>query len=230
MYIYSLKLKRKTQMSAGKFSLDIKVALEKMTNIESKLSFLKQTEERVKQEKAYEKNPDGRDLLLSKIYQHKASVLFKAQRQKEAIKACSEVLAVEPSHTQTYLNRGSLYGETEQYQKAIEDFNHAELLDPENPDIYNNRGWMYIQLKEYDKALSDLDHAIQLQPSDIEYFNRANAFKELGEWQKAFDDFQISLSLHPQGDSELRSCIQNSIAEIEKNLKNIGQNTNQIDE
>jgi tetratricopeptide (TPR) repeat protein len=230
MYIYSLKLKRKTQMSTGKFSLDIKAALDKITNIETKLSFLRQTEERVKQEKAYAKNPDGRDLLLSKIYQHKASVLFKANRQKEAIKACSEILAVEPSHTQTYLNRGSLYGEIGKYEKAIEDFNQAELLDSRNPNIYNNRGWMYMHLKEYDKALSDLDHAILLEPTDIEYFNRANIFMELDEWKKALDDYQMSLSLHGESDSELHHLIASSIAEMERKLNNSEQNTTQINE
>lgn len=230
MYIYSLKLKRKTQMSAGKFSLDIKAALDKMTNIESKLQFLKQTEERVKEEKSYDKNPGGRDLLLSKIYQHKATLLFKANRQKEAIDACTEILSVEPSHTQTYINRGSIYGEIGKYEKAIEDFDHAELLDSQNPNIYNNRGWMYMQLKQYDKALSDLNYAISLEPTDIEHFNRANVYRELGEWQKALDDYELSLSLHNQPGSELHGFITQAISETKDKLNSHEQNTNQIDE
>lgn len=218
MFIYSQKLKRKTQHSAEKFSHDIKAALDKMTTIESKLIFLKQTEERVKGEKNYDKNPDGRELLLSKIYQHKAAIFFKANRQKEAIEACSEILSVEPSHTQTYLNRGSLYGEMEEYEKAVEDFNQAELLDSKNPNIYNNRGWAYLQLRHYDKALSDFDLAISLQPTDIEYFNRANTYKEMGEWQKALDDYKTSLSLHQQPNSELHQFINEAIAEIESKI------------
>ena len=215
MFIYSQKLRRKTKNSAAKFSVEIKSILDKLTTIESKLVFLKQTEDRVKQEKSYEKNPDGRELLLSKVYQHKASVLFKANRQEDAIEACTEVLSVEPSHLQTYLNRGSLYGELEQYEKAIEDFNQAELLDSRNPNIYNNRGWAYLQLKQYDKALSDIDHAISLQATDVEYFNRAMIHRGLGERQKALEDYKMSLKLHSQADSELSQLIKSAISEIE---------------
>lgn len=222
MYIYSLKLKRKTKMSAGKFSLDIKMVLDQMTTLESKLAFLKQTEERVKQEKSYDKNPGGRDLLLSKIYQHKATLLFKANRQKDAIDACTQILSVEPSHIQTYLNRGSLYGEIGKYEKAIEDFDHAELLDPKNPNIYNNRGWMYLQTKQHDKALSDLDYAILLEPTDIEHFNRANVYRELSQWQKALDDYELSLGMHEESGSELHGLIVQAIAEMKDKLNAYG--------
>jgi tetratricopeptide (TPR) repeat protein len=225
MYIYSAKIKRKARISAGKFSLEIKAALEKMSTTESKLIFLKQTEKRIKQEKSYDKNPDGRDLLLSKVYQHKSSILFKANRPQEAIKACTEILSVEPSHVQTYLNRGSLYGETGEFQKAIDDFNQAELLDAYNPNIYNNRGWMHLQLKEYEKALSDLDHAIFLEPTDVEFFNRGNTYREMGQWLKALEDYQKSLNLHQQSDSDLRQLITASIAEMEEKNKSIPSET-----
>lgn len=224
MYIYSFKLKRKTKMSAGKFSLDIKLALDQMTTVQNKLTYLRQAEDRVKQEKSYEKNPGGRDLLLSKIYQHKASVLFNANRPKEAIDACTEILAVEPSHTQTYLNRGSLYGETGRFKEAIEDFDHAELLDADNPNIYNNRGWMYMQIKEYDKALSDLDYAIALEPTDIEFFNRANIYRQQGEWEKALNDYRSSLDLHHQTGSELHGFITTAISEMQDKLSASEQN------
>lgn len=220
MYVYLAKLRRKARNAAGGFSLEVKAALDRMTLPESKLAFLQQTEERIRQEKAYQKNPDGRNLLLSKLYQHRAAVFFQAGRTREAVEACSEVIAFEPSHTQTYLNRGSLYGEMGEYQKAVEDFNQAELLDAHNPNIYNNRGWIYLQMKEFDKALSDLHHAISIKPTDIEHLNRANAFRGLGQYAKALDDYRESLRLHPQAHSELRTMLTASITEMEEKIKN----------
>lgn len=220
MYIYSFKLKRKAKNSVGKFSHDLKSALDGLSTVENKLSFLKNTERRILNEKKYEKNPEGRKMLLSKVYQHEASVLFQANRLKEAVKSCSRVLEVEPSHIQTYLNRGSLYGELGKYEQAIADFNQVELIDSQNPNVYNNRGWMYLQLGECEKALSDFDYAISLHPTDVEYYNRANTYQSLGEWAKALSDFQMSLSLNKEGNAELRPLIEAGIAEMGNKLQN----------
>jgi tetratricopeptide (TPR) repeat protein len=87
-----------------------------------------------------------------------------------------------------------------------------------------------MQLKQYDKALSDLNYAISLEPTDIEHFNRANVYRELGEWQKALDDYELSLSLHNQPGSELHGFITQAISETKDKLNSHEQNTNQIDE
>ena len=217
MYLYSLKLKKKVKTSANQFSHNLKATLDKMTTPEAKLIYLDQTAERIKNEKSYDKNPEGRKLLLSKVYQHKASILHKASNPQEVIKACGQIIEVEPSHIQSYLNRGAMYGQIGEYKKGIEDLNQAELLDSKNPNIYNNRGWMYLQLNQYDKALSDLDHAISILPTSVEYFNRGNVYKAQGDLQKALEDYKMSLSLNPN--SELNTLLTDSIVEVENNVK-----------
>lgn len=212
LYVYSIRVKRRVKNSAHKFSLELKAILDRQKDKNSRIAFLEQTEQRILHEKKYKNNPNARNMLLSKVFQHKAAVYFQFGDITKAIKACTQVLEVEPGHIQTLLNRASLYGETGSYQKALEDFNNAEILDStQNPNIYNNRGWLFLQMKEYQKALDDFNTGINIQESAIQYFNRAKANDALGKKEEALDDYHKALELNQNQDPQLQSHIEKAL-------------------
>lgn len=59
-----VEIEEKVKTSANQFSHNLKTTLDKMTTPEAKLIYLDQTAERIKNEKSYDKNPEGRKLLL----------------------------------------------------------------------------------------------------------------------------------------------------------------------
>lgn len=212
LYIYSMRVKRRVKNSADKFSTDLQLALSRLDDTQAKLAFINQTEHRIRTEKKYENNDNGRNLLLSKVFQHKATVLFRAGRLKEAVKACDQVLQAEPSHVQTLLNRASLLGELGRYDEAIADFNGAELLDAYNPDLFNNRGWVQLQLARYEEAISDFHRAIHLKATAVSYFNRSKAYVALQRWAEAEADLAEAEKLHPE--PELKKMMENLADEV----------------
>lgn len=211
LYIYSFKLKKKTKESANKFSLNIKIALSQKTDKKEALRFLSHIEQRIHTEGKYKKNPEARKILLSKVFQHKAAVLFKHNDVRGAIKACTQALEMDPSHVQTLLNRGTLYSECMEYDKAIEDFNEVELIERNNPNLFNNRGWAYSQMGRFAEAIEDFTYGISLQESATLYFNRGNAFLALNESSKALSDYQKAREINTNSDQQLQKLIESAI-------------------
>ncbi len=58
-------------------------------------------------------------------YYHGGLCLFALNRRDEAVKAFSQVLALVPSHSESYFYRGCMYTKQEQFLLAIKDFNTA---------------------------------------------------------------------------------------------------------
>jgi tetratricopeptide (TPR) repeat protein len=64
-------------------------------------------------------------------------------------------------------------------------------LDPTYTDVIYSRGVLYWrEFGQHDRAIRDLDRVLELDPFRAEaYFNRAFAYKLLGEYDKAIADF-----------------------------------------
>ena len=79
-----------------------------------------------------------------------------------------------------------------EYKEAIEIYD--DVIKLENKGIYNidvtyfNRGMAYYKIKEYEHAIGDFTNAINLKPRSKYYFNRANAYTQIGENAMATED------------------------------------------
>ena len=210
-------MKRKKDMRLSSFSADVKNMLDNMTTSEGKIGALKQLVKRIESEEKYNKNPEWRNSLLAKVYEHMAGVYYSIGDEKGVIEACTQIIKYNPSDGMSYYNRGSIYNNLEKYDKALKDFDDAILIMPNYASAYNNRGLVLDKLKRHDEAISDFDYAIGLEPSSITYYNRANSYFEQEKYKEAKQDYQKSLE-SGINDEELKRYITTAIDLIDKKL------------
>jgi len=121
-----------------------------------------------------------------------------AKDYNKAIADYSTAIKIDSKNAEYYRLRGIAYEYTKLHQKAIDDFQLAVSLDPRMnekykalfAEPYGNRAVEYLVLKQYDRAIENLNKAISLDPGEVDfYYNRGIAYEELGQQQKAKDDF-----------------------------------------
>ena len=100
----------------------------------------------------------------------------------------------------TLVNRGILFAAMEEYQRAGKDYQSAINLDPKSGEAFLNLGNLYfidkafiIAINQYDKAIS-----LELSKGHIAYYNRGMAWENLGDTDKAENDYRQALELLPE--------------------------------
>ena len=149
-----------------------------------------------------------------------------------------------------YNRRGGLHLQQEQYKEAEADFNKAIECDSAYLLSYFNRALVYNATNRPMQALADFDKVIQLDSTNsLTYFNRAmlrtqigdynraGVYAQLGEIERAVEDYTSAIKLYPdfanayiyrgrlrellrdpQGAKEDRSIAQRKIAEYRSRL------------
>jgi tetratricopeptide (TPR) repeat protein len=92
--------------------------------------------------------------------------------QVKAIKLYEKAMALDPSNSFSYQNRGTSYKILGQLDKAAADVTMAIALDPKWGVLYHGRGTVHYMKGQYDRAVADCDKAIALN----------NHKKELALW------------------------------------------------
>ena len=108
-----------------------------------------------------------------------------------AIKDYEMALKLKANLIEVYVNRAAAYIDKVEYDLAIEDLNRATNLNPNLAVAYNNRGVAYYKKGDYNRAIEDYNIAINLDYFDA-YYNRAEAWLRLKEWEKAKADLIIA--------------------------------------
>ena len=111
-----------------------------------------------------------------------------------AIKDYEMALKLKANLIEVYVNRGAAYIDRAEYDRAIEDLNRAIKLNPRLAVAYNNRGIAYYKKGEYDHAIEDYNLAIKRGYTDA-YYNRAETWLHLREWEKAKADLMTAKKL-----------------------------------
>ena len=89
-----------------------------------------------------------------------------------------------------YYAKAILQAELERQKEAIESFNVANKLLPDFCAPYIQKANIYKEQKKFKKALVQYDAAIRIDYNNAElYFNRSVLLFELGNKEKAKDDF-----------------------------------------
>ena len=89
-----------------------------------------------------------------------------------------------------YASRACIKEKIGDYRGAIDDYQASINLEP-SPAAYRSRGLLLMSVELYVDALSDFDQAVNLCRGEdaVEmFYNRANAYRALGEFDKASDD------------------------------------------
>jgi tetratricopeptide (TPR) repeat protein len=106
------------------------------------------------------------------------------------------LLEIEPDNPNAYNNRGNIYFSRGELEKAMADYDRAIALDDPQKDItYRNRGNLFYEMDDLKSAIEDYSSALDLNPDYREvYFSRGYAYDELGDRERAAEDFANWLS------------------------------------
>jgi tetratricopeptide (TPR) repeat protein len=69
--------------------------------------------------------------------------------------------------------------------------------DPSDADTYFGRHIAWRNLGELDRALDDINTSIKPEPDPISYISRAQVYRQMGQHQKAIEDYEGVRATHP---------------------------------
>lgn len=118
---------------------------------------------------------------------------------KAAIEDYGQAIAVDPTFTAAYNNRGLARTEIADYDGAIADFTAALRYEPENSGFRYNRGRAYAGKQATAQALNDFDEAIRLKPDYASaYSDRGLLRLERKDYAAALRDYNEAVRLDPK--------------------------------
>ena len=134
-----------------------------------------------------------------------------AEEYRERTEFFSQYIAKYPSDVLAYTFRGGSLWYSGEFRKAIEDYSKAIEFNPNDSLALCGRGQVLVECGEFQKAMQDLDIALE-NIEQIPITNdtwrtavrayilngRGAAFAGLGEFDRALDEFEKSISLCPQ--------------------------------
>jgi tetratricopeptide (TPR) repeat protein len=91
-----------------------------------------------------------------------------------------------------YIERGSYFLAEGDLNNAAGNFDRAIQLGPKQWEAYQERARLNIRRGEYQKAIDDCETAIKLEPHDETLGIRGDAYRKLGEYDKAVADYEAS--------------------------------------
>jgi len=176
----------------------------------------KNAKEKLQQEGSRELNQEQKDYSF-------AMALLAHEDYVRACTAFTKVLAANPAHYDSLVQRGLIYFRLDQPEDALRDFSIAIEVHPNYPVAYLHRGrcyHKYYRLK--DKSLEDYSEAIRLAPRDVAgYLWRGELYDNIAlseekqalenndtakgahvsqEFLAAIDDYSQVIALEPEHD------------------------------
>jgi tetratricopeptide (TPR) repeat protein len=101
-------------------------------------------------------------------------------------------------------------------EEAIQLISESLEVEPKNPKLWARRGWCYFCAGAFPDAVSDFNEALAQKPGGATtlYF-RARAWEELGDLEKALEDYSASIAAKPKADAYLyRGLIRKYLGQI----------------
>ena len=123
-----------------------------------------------------------------------AMKLTAAGKYKDAIAQFTRAIGIWPQLADAYLERGIAYRYLNQSDQALADFDHAIELNPNLPRAYTARGFIYRERGNARRAMEEFSKSIEIAPNVDAYFERGQTFEDLGEHQKAIDDYDKAIA------------------------------------
>ena len=118
--------------------------------------------------------------------------------RNEAIGEYSKAIALHPTFTMAYNNRGFHFMSKGYLHLAISDYSKAIKITPRSAVIYLNRGVAYARLGELDQAIGEYSKAIEITPGmATAYLNRGVAYARKGQLDKAIFDYTKAIGITP---------------------------------
>lgn len=138
-----------------------------------------------------DKNKEAEILLIGKVIEE-----IESDRLYQAQVLNNKVLSNFPKSAIAYDLKGMILKKQGKFEDAMDAFSMAVEIDPNFSIAWYNLGRIERSLNNFDKAKTYLDRAIKLQ-SDLTkaYFERALLFKQIGEKEKALNDYNTIIKM-----------------------------------
>lgn len=144
-------------------------------------------------------NSDNSPTMSVQDYQYDAYDCYERGEYEFAIEYTSKAIALDPSWSIGYYNRGIYYDAIEEYSKSISDFSKYIKLVPDDLDAYLERGYVYDELEQYENAISDYTFVIQSSPisEPLTYLSRGNSYDYLEQYNASITDYSTYIGFFP---------------------------------
>jgi len=153
--------------------------------------------------KAYELNPDDREVLnaIGIIY------LLYFDDTAKAIDFFEKAIKADPNYSEAYNNLGFAYEKLGQFDKAIPFYKKAvsNLLYSTPEKAYISMGNSYYRLGKYDDAISSFKNAVNRAPElSLAYMRMALCYNAMGRYGEASTSMTYAIKVDPvyKGDKE----------------------------
>jgi tetratricopeptide (TPR) repeat protein len=143
------------------------------------------------------------DNIKAKIGRYICYLKLNSLDQKFAEKLLNEEITNNPHDYDLFNCRSTLNCRNGKLLDALEDCSIAIRMGAEPVEqYYLYRGETYLELQKYDEAIEDFSEALKSSPCEynhpILFFNRAKAYVEKGEPEKAALDIRRAIRLNPE--------------------------------
>ncbi len=114
------------------------------------------------------------------------------------IRGCTELLGKgglsAEARSSAFATRALGFSLKRDYGRAIEDYDRSLALTPNFATALNNRAWAYFRWGKAAQGQNDAEKAIDLAPDmDAAYDTRAHIRQALGDPDRAFEDYLLSM-------------------------------------
>jgi len=125
-----------------------------------------------------------------------------------ALEDYDEVVKLEPTEEENYINRGLVKEKMKDFSGAQKDFSKAIELNENNERAWLSHGNIMSKTKKWDTAIEDYSMAVTLDPEyGLAYFNRAMAYQNVKNSVAACKDLRKSEDLGLRIEATLKSKI-----------------------
>lgn len=132
-------------------------------------------------------------------YGMRGKAYARSNDHNRAIADQTKVIELNPTYMKgaAYEYRAQSFAEVGDHDRAILDFTKAIEIKPGDTRFFG-RGMVYYDKNEYGRAIVDFTKAIETSPENVSiyYVMRANAFRGVGDDERASRDYRIALNIH----------------------------------
>lgn len=133
------------------------------------------------------------------------ALLLKGNAEQASIEF-EKVIALLPSFSIGYINRGLAYASMGKYVEALADADKAMTYAGQEPNsatyramAYQIKGAVYYSQRDYKRSIEAYSSGIELEPTNAKYHNgRGIAYLALEQYDQALQDFGKTIELDPK--------------------------------
>ena len=138
---------------------------------------------------------------------NEACKAYETRKYNIALEKLENTLQESPDFAPAFYIKGLTYMQLQDWRAAFDNFKAFSQITPEKGDTYLNMGTAMLNMKQPRTAISYFDFALDLRMTENRperaHLNKALAFRQINENEKAEQSFKAALKIHPHFDDAL---------------------------